>query len=239
MPDKRTHCGKHPQDDTLFSESARSQLQQAVSDMSWLLSHGYANKSSLKLVGDRFDLLQRQRMAVMRCACSDDEQAARFSKRADPADLRHQPLLVDGYNVITTVETALGGGVVLKARDGTLRDIAGMHGTFRKVHETIPAINLIGRAVEQLNVSECLWYLDSPVSNSGRLKTLLLQLGKEKNWNFHVDLLTNPDNILSESKEIVATSDSIILNRCQRWFDLTGYVIDEYINDVFIVDFYI
>ena len=45
---------------------------------------------------------------------------------------------------MTTVEAALGGGVVLGCRDRTFRDIAGVHGTYRKVAETMPALELIG-----------------------------------------------------------------------------------------------
>ncbi|MCK4628090.1 MAG: DUF5616 domain-containing protein, partial [Sedimentisphaerales bacterium] len=110
------------------------------------------------------------------------------------------------------------------------------HGTYRKVEETIPSLKLIGRTIAELNTSQCLWYLDRPVSNSGRLKTILLQLADENNWNWDVNIVTNPDPILSDSHEIVATSDSIILNRCQRWFNFVGSVINDYIPDAFVVD---
>ena len=42
-----------------------------MADFSWLLTRGYAEKGALKLVGDRFSLTERQRLAVMRSACSD------------------------------------------------------------------------------------------------------------------------------------------------------------------------
>jgi len=49
-----------------------------------------------------------------------------------------------------------------------------MHGTFRAVEETQPAIELIGLHLREAGVAACRWYLDSPVSNSGRLKQSLL-----------------------------------------------------------------
>ena len=64
MPDKRTHRGPHPQDEKLFAPSAIDNLRTAVADFSLLLTKGYAEKSSLKLVGDRFSLTERQRLAV-------------------------------------------------------------------------------------------------------------------------------------------------------------------------------
>ena len=83
---------------------------------------------------------------------------------------RDKQLLLDGYNVLTTIEAALSGGVVLACRDGCYRDMASIHGTYRKVEETPPALMLIGKIAAELGVASCLWYLDSPVSNSGRLK---------------------------------------------------------------------
>ena len=66
-------------------------LRQAVADLSWLLERGYAEKSSLKLVGDRYDLLARQRTAVGRCACSDADVARRSGRRVGPEQLVGRP----------------------------------------------------------------------------------------------------------------------------------------------------
>ena len=38
--------------------------------------------------------------------------------------------------MLTTIEAALAGGVILAARDGAYRDMASMHGSYRKVAET-------------------------------------------------------------------------------------------------------
>ncbi|MBM3835354.1 MAG: DUF434 domain-containing protein [Verrucomicrobia bacterium] len=47
-------------------------LYAATHDLRWLLDHGYAAHSSIELVGNRYNLSSRQRMAVGRCACSDE-----------------------------------------------------------------------------------------------------------------------------------------------------------------------
>ena len=59
-------------------------------------------------------------------------------------------LWLDGYNVLTTIEAALAGGVILAARDGAYRDMASMHGSYRKVAETLPALDLLGRTHRRL-----------------------------------------------------------------------------------------
>lgn len=46
-----------------------------------------------------------------------------LARRVTTADVQAHPLWIDGFNVLPTVEVALGGGVVLAARDRTYRDI--------------------------------------------------------------------------------------------------------------------
>ena len=69
----------------------------------------------------------------------------------DAEQLRGAALWLDGYNVLTTIEAALAGGVILAARDGTYRDMASMHGSYRKVAETLPALELLGRTIAALS----------------------------------------------------------------------------------------
>ena len=66
MPDTRQHRGAHPSDIKLFDASKLSLLRTATSELSWLLSRGYAITSALKLVGDRHGLNKRQRLALSR-----------------------------------------------------------------------------------------------------------------------------------------------------------------------------
>jgi hypothetical protein len=75
MTDKRKHRGPNPQDAELFSSARISVLPRAVADYAWLLPQGYPEKGALKLVGDRFRLVQRQRLSVRRCACSGGQCA--------------------------------------------------------------------------------------------------------------------------------------------------------------------
>src|SRR3954447_2491725 len=126
MPDHRAHRGPHPDDAELFAPEAVPRLRSAVADLSWLLSRGYADPSAQKVVGDRYNLTQRQRTAVMRCACTDEAKARRLGNRAPSEAVRGGPLMLDGYNVLTTVEAALAGAVVIRGRDTALRDVASL-----------------------------------------------------------------------------------------------------------------
>lgn len=236
MPDKRTHRGAHPDDAKLFCGSAVELLRRAATDYSLLLTKGYAEKSALKLVGDRFCLTQRQRLAVMRCACSDTQLESRLGRQVKINDIAGRTIAIDGYNVLITIEAALSGGIIFKGRDGCCRDIAGIHGTYRKVTETIPAVELTGDFLKQKNVPEALWLLDSPVSNSGRLKILMAEVAEKNGFNWDIRLLQSPDAELKKTGLIVASSDSAILDYCKRWVNLAAEIITQKLPSATIID---
>jgi hypothetical protein len=236
MPDNRTHSGPHPQESKLFARAAVDALRSALGDYSLLLSKGYAQKGALKLVGDRFSLTARQRLAIMRSACSDQQLAGRSGKCVAPDDLGGQTIVIDGYNVLITVEAAMSGGVIFKGRDGCFRDLASIHGTYRKVSETIPAVELIGGFLSEIGVSDARWLLDSPVSNSGRLKTLIGELAGKNGWKWEVRLLPSPDAELARTDLIVASSDSAVLDRCRRWVNLARGIVEEKVPAASLVD---
>jgi hypothetical protein len=236
MPDKRTHRGPHPQDAKLFSPDKIGDLQMALADYSLLLTRGYAEKSGLKLVGDRFSLTERQRLAVMRSACSDQQLTSRKQREVKVADIANQPVAIDGYNVLITVEAAMSGGVIFKGRDGCFRDLASIHGTYRKVTETIPAVQLIGSFLKEIGVANALWLLDSPVSNSGRLKTLIGELAHKNGWDWEIRLSISTDFELTKTDAVVASSDSVVLDACKRWVSLAAEIINQKLPSATIID---
>jgi hypothetical protein len=227
MPDKRKHRGANPADAKLFGEKNIPQIRQAVEDFSLLLTKGYSDKSSLKLVCDRFSLTERQRLAVMRSSCSNRQLELRKSKQLDITDIAGQPVAIDGYNCLITIEAAMSGGILFAGRDGCYRDLASLHGTYRKVDETIPAVTLINEFLKDAGAGNILWLLDKPVSNSGRLKSLIGQLSIKNGWNCRVELSISPDHLLINTDDIVASSDSVILDGCKRWINLARTIIEK------------
>jgi hypothetical protein len=220
--------GPHPRDAELFAERWHETLRTAVSELSWLETRGYPARASLKLVGDRHRLRARQRDAVARCACSDDARESRRSRQVQ--DLTDRDVVVDGLNVLITVEVALEGGLVLQGRDGAHRDIASIHGSYRRVAHTARALELLGEALKPARAVR--WLLDRPVSNSGRLagavRTLGETLGGEtpgREWA--VELLNDPDRALRDEERVVASSDAGVLDGGGPWVDLPGLVLEE------------
>ena len=236
MADTRLHRGPHPEDLELFAEQHWPALRRAFEDICWLLDRGYALRSSLALVGDRHRLVQRQRLAVARCASSRQQRDRRRAHQVETTTLAGRELWIDGFNLLVTVEAALADGVILLGRDGCCRDMASVHGTYREVAETTRAAQIIAAAVAKWKVRKCRWLLDRPVGNSGRLKDTLDALAMEAGLDWEVVLEFNPDRTLAESSAVVASSDSAVLDRCERWCNVTREVISLSVRDAFVLN---
>lgn len=236
MARHQTHRGLASKDERLFSERQLPALRAAAADLCWLLDRGYAARSALELVGNRHNLTSRQRNGVARYACSQGDLQRREQRRVEPSQLQGRELWLDGFNVLTMLESALAGGIVILGRDGCCRDIAGMHRRYRKMSETVSALRMVGETAAAWGVTCCRWWLDKPVSNSGRLKTLILETAASVGWKMEAELSFSPDHVLSHTDQVIATSDGIVLDRCQRWVNLVRLILSNQIPKVRMLD---
>lgn len=226
MPDTRKHRGKHSNDAKIFAPQFHSLLRNAVYDLSYLLSREYSENAALKLVGDRYKLTQRQRLAVQRSSCSQQSLLRRIHKQVDVTELAGMIVHIDGYNQLITLESSLANAYLFIGRDGCYRDLASIHGTYRKVEETVPALELLGKVLEHLGVQKAIFYLDAPVSNSRRLLRIMQDIAQKNHWNWQIEIQLQPDALLAKAPEPVITSDSWILDHCSQWVNLYPYILD-------------
>ena len=227
MSDRRRHRGQAPEDARLFAPDQLPTLRQAACEFAWLLSRGYAESATLKLVGDRHRLNKRQRDAIRRSSCADSARDDRLAREVQGAE----SAAIDGFNLIITIESALAGGVLLRGREGCVRDLSSVHGSYRKVDETMHAIELIGEALHVLKIRDVLWLLDRPVSNSGRLASIL-----RERWP--VELVNNPDTELVKESRVVVSSDAFVIDGCSHWINLASIVLARSLPDAPILDFW-
>ena len=234
--DKQQHRGAHPEDRRLFATEQIPTLRVAIGELAWLLNRGYTITAALKLVGDRHRLNERQRMAVARAVCTDADRAKRLATGVAREQINDAELIIDGFNLLITVEAALSHGLILLCRDTCIRDLASVHGSYRSVQETDRALQLIGAALTTLAPRSVLWLLDKPISNSGRLAAKLRDLAAQHEWPWAVEVLFNPDTTIAAAQQIAITSDAIVLDQVTRWFNLKTYLLERFIPDAWIVD---
>lgn len=232
---KSVQRGHAPEDKTEFGPAVVPKLHKAAQNLYYLLNEGYPIKGASVFVGNHFLLSERQRLALVRAVSSRESIASRRQKELGELP-RGCEVHIDGFNTIITLEVALSGSLLLKCMDGTIRDLAALRGTYRLIDKTAQAILFIGRVLEQHGVGKAVFYLDSPVSNSGRLKEQIGTLLGDFPFELQLEVIHNVDTTL-ETQENVITTDAIILDKCKSWFNLNSRIIAENIGQYPFVDF--
>lgn len=232
----KTRRGYQPEDERFFSPSSMAFLRKVQSEFQWLLDHDYPIDSSLAFVGNRYRLSARQRIAMKRASATSVQYMHRADKRLDYDCVRDGCLHIDGFNLIIPLEVALSGSLLILGKDDVIRDLAGLRGTYRIIDKTQTALDLIGRTLVEYEAPELKFYLDAPVSNSGRLRQKILETAEQWGIPTEVLLVPNADKVIGGMERVV-TGDSIILDSCISWFNLTKKIVDDYIPDAWIVEF--
>ena len=227
--------GPHQADATLFAADALPSLRDAVADLSWLLGRGYVDPSATKLVGDRYRLRQRQRTAVSRSAAGADVLTARLGKRRNPNSLAGATLAIDAFNVLIGMETALGGGVLLRGVDGALRDLSSVHGSYRRVEVTEAALDALVATLVGWSPAAVAWFVDRPVSNSGRLAGWIRDRAPEGiDWT--VELPYDADSAVIDANAVGCSADARVLDLAPAWVDLVSATAEAHAAEAWIVD---
>lgn len=213
--------GYVPEDDRNFSPETLKTLQTASRHILYLINEGYDIKQASTFVGNHFLISERQRLAIVRSLATDTQLQNRQKKQLSIKDISGTKVWIDGFNTIITLEIFLSDSILLTGMDGTIRDLASLRGTYRLIPETYRAIQMMFDVLQNANVIAVNILLDEPVSNSGRLKALIADIAEKYPFALYIQLLKDVDRKLY-NKDNVITSDSVILDHCNSWINLTA-----------------
>lgn len=220
--------GYVPEDEKQFTGKQLELLQKAADEVQFLLDRGYDVKPVTTFVGNHYLFSERQRLALARSVSAKEYIQKRVNKELLQTERGNLPetVHIDGFNTVITLEVALSGSPVFYCRDEALRDLAGLRGTYRVIDKTQTAIELLFRQLKLLHISEAVFYLDAPVSNSGRLSGLIRQCAKRYSISVQTQIIPDVDRVL-EQMEGVISGDAIILNCCKSWLNVLPTIAEQ------------
>lgn len=227
--------GYVPEDERNFSSEAIEIMRTASRHIRYLLNEGYDLKQASTFVGNHFLLSERQRLAVVRSLASGQQLSERKEKLVPLNQLTGREVWVDGFNTIITLEVLLSRSILFRCMDGTIRDLAALRGTYRLIPETDGAVRMMLKALKAAGAEKINILLDQPVSNSGRLKARIADIAEEAGCsNLDIQILRDVDRTLYDRKPVI-TSDSVILDHCRSWVNLTAECVKQVECPVFQV----
>ena len=86
---------------------------------------------------------------------------------------------------------------------------------------------MIGETLEATGAAPVSWYFDRPVSNSGRLKETMAGVAEASGWIWDIRLINEVDKTVAAADAVAVSSDGWILDRADRWCDLTQLLLEQ------------
>jgi len=212
-------------DDVQRIKSVWDKLVMAVEDMRYLLDRGYKRESAVNFVAGRYVLDRMGRSILYRCVYSSEDARRIKEKAASPDELKGSKVAVDGFNVLNTLQSFINGKLLVLCDDGVVRDVSEVHGEFRPTSMVEELIRLVVRTLKELEVANVAFYYESQISKSGEISALTRRILREEGVDGLVETEKCVDSALIKDKRIVVTSDSVVLHRAYKFFDLAGYII--------------
>jgi len=197
----------------------------ATEDLRYLLSRSYNRESAVRFVGDKYQLSKHDKLILYRCVYSKEAAEHHRLKLVGIDNVRSRRLVVDGYNVLITVESMLQGKTLVFSDDHLVRDVSAVHGKHSITKTTEKALELIFNVLSEANLGEATFFLDAQVSRSGELASLIRRKLKETEIRGDAFTVKQADVSAWSSGEVVATSDSALISKVQAVFDLAGKII--------------
>lgn len=219
--------GGEATDERQFSAEALPVLRAASRQVEFLLDEGYPAKSAATFVGNHHLLSERQRLAIVRSVAPHAALLERERRRV--TDLQGAMARIDGFNTVITMEVLLCGSLLIEGMDGCVRDLAGLRGTYRPIAETQEAVRRILELLAEHGAGGAHFYLDRPVSNSGKLLSLIAAVHEQHTPQLSLDfsVIDDVDRTLMQESAVVST-DAVILDHCGSFFPLTALAAREY-----------
>jgi len=216
-----------------MKNSFPEEVSLAAREYLWLLSKGYPQKSSLKLVGDKFMLTRDLRQILYRGISSGDKAEAR--KERIGSVVGGEVVLIDTYNVLFTVNNYLLGRPLFLCNDGMLRDAGEMRGRIVNKPVFSRSVDLMLEILREWPAATYIHYLDEPIPFSGRLS---IELSKDMvQMGIEGEALTvkSPDQMLvNQPCDAICTSDTAIIDHSQsKVIDLPNYLLKKYFKTEF------
>ena len=211
----------------------RNELVQAGRDYKYLLNRGYTPQGALDLVTSRYLLTKEERMLLYRCI-HPEKEAEEIRKKTVPASsLRGKELVIDGYNALLTIASAIEGRCLYLCDDGYVRDLRSAHIKDFGTPSITQAIDTLIQKITEIEPKHVTIYLDKNVSKSLHHKTQIEEKTRQ-HPNIEVKLATKADTEIMATKGIISTSDIVILKKAHKTTDIAGTIVKEKHSDQII-----
>lgn len=201
-------------------------IRDAAEDLIYLLDRGYRKESSVNFIASRYSLDSRARSILYRAVTSRKEAKETFRKSVRWDSIKGEATVVDGYNVLNTLDALERGDILVKCVDGVIRDVSEVHGKFRVTDRTLALVKNIVSELYSLGSSNIVVVYDAQISRSGELASATRKIIYSLRLKGDAKAVKSADRAIIMERCIAVTSDSALISKLGRFFDLPAYMVN-------------
>jgi hypothetical protein len=204
----------------------REKLLKPARDIRSILRWGYPKLATIRFVAEHSQLSTEERYILTRVIMPPEKVSSRIRKKVNCNEISNRDLLVDGYNVLLSVDSLLKNEPIWFCDDGYIRDTRYYFSRTSQADDIEEAFDSVLEFLSENSPKSVNFLLDSQISRSGELAGFIrckleahkVPGGAHTSKTVDFDLKTegrNPDKNL-----IVATSDGIVIDSVLQVLDI-------------------
>jgi hypothetical protein len=197
-----------------------SKIKKAAEDLKYLLDRDYNKRTALNLVVNHYKSSDSERNYLQRYVFSDRDIELHMSRLYPIEKIAMGDVIIDGYNVLVTVEAILGGKELVKGMDGFLRDNSAIFSRYIFDKNTKKALKKTVLTLKEYMPRSVLFLFDSQMSHSGELASYVRCKLNELGLSGDARTSRIVDKEIVDMNGITVTTDSIIIEKVDRVVDI-------------------
>jgi hypothetical protein len=211
----------------------KEKLLKPAQDIRSILRWGYPKFATIRFVAEHSQLSVEERHILTRVIMPPEKVISRIRKKIACDDISNRDLLLDGYNVLLSVDSLMKKEPMWFCDDGYIRDTRYYFSKTSQAEDIEEAIDSVLEFLFEASPKSATFLLDSQISRSGELAGLIRrrlekygirgEARTSKTVDF--DLKTEGGNI--EKNLIIATSDGIVIDSVLQVLDIPACLMEK------------
>lgn len=213
--------------------SLKEKLLKPANDVRSILRWGYPKFATIRFVADHSRLSAEDRHVLTRVIMPPDRIVSRAKKKIGCKEAKNRELLLDGYNVLLTVDSLLKKEPMWFCDDGYIRDTRFYFSKAKQAQDIGEALENVLDFLSETGPKTSTFLLDAQISRSGELAGFIRRRMQEKGipgdalTSKHVDFDLKEEGGKPESDVVVASSDGIIIDSIQQVLDIPACLMEK------------
>lgn len=211
----------------------KEKLLKPAQDTRSILRWGYPKFSTIRFVADHFQLSTEERQILTRVIMPPNKIISRINKKVACNGIKDRNLLLDGYNVLLSVDSLLKEEPMWFCDDGYIRDSRYYFSKAKQAEDIEEAVDVVLRFLLEAGPKSVIFLLDAQISRSGELAGFIrhkmreYEISGETKTSKLADFELKSEGANLEKNVILATSDGIIIDSVQEVLDIPACLMEK------------